>query len=255
MAFLRAGVKRKPSQERATAESASPPERIPTPLVESASPPERIPTPLVESASPPENIPTPLVESASPPERIPTPLVESASPPENIPTPLVESAFPLERIPTPLVESASPPERIPTPLVESACPPEKIPTHPAKSVSPPAKSASPPAKRVSPPAKRLVESLPERPVTPLERVDPSVLRTGAHVEVTSRLPTPPLMTRCNKSTQAYSSHLELGKRLLEQPPILPNKKLAIQPKTPAQPIHTIVLFVPDNHPMLKSGMC
>ncbi|GFQ73012.1 hypothetical protein TNCT_514291 [Trichonephila clavata] len=95
-------------------------------------------------------------------------------------------------------------------------------------VSPPAKSVSPPAKCVSPPAKRLVE--PERPVTPLERVDPSVLMTGAHVEVTSRLPTPPLMTRCNKSTQAYSSHLELGKRLLEQPPFLPNKKLAIQPK-------------------------
>ncbi|GFQ80842.1 hypothetical protein TNCT_199211 [Trichonephila clavata] len=79
--------------------------------------------------------------------------------------------------------------------------------------------------------------------------------TGAHVEVTSRLPTPPLMTRCNKSTQAYSSHLELGKRLLEQPPFLPNKKLAIQPKTPTQPTHTIVLFVPDHHPMLKSGMC
>ncbi|GFR19209.1 hypothetical protein TNCT_308691 [Trichonephila clavata] len=92
---------------------------------------------------------------------------------------------------------------------------------------------SPPAKSVSPPAKRLVESLPERPVTPLERVDPSVLMTGAHVEVTSRLPTPPLITRCNKSTQAYSSHLELGKRLLEQPPFLPNKKLTIQPKTPA----------------------
>ncbi|GFR08953.1 hypothetical protein TNCT_491951 [Trichonephila clavata] len=79
--------------------------------------------------------------------------------------------------------------------------------------------------------------------------------TGAHVEVTSCLPTPPLMTRCNKTTQAYSSHLELGKRLLERPPFLPNKKLAIQPKNPAQPIHTIVLFVPDHHPMLKSGMC
>ncbi|GFR33976.1 hypothetical protein TNCT_729101 [Trichonephila clavata] len=77
---------------------------------------------------------------------------------------------------------------------------------------------------------------------------------GAHVEVTSRLPTSPLMTRCNWSTQAYSSHLELGKRLLEQPPFLPNKKLAIQPKTPTQPIHTIVLFVPDHHPMLKSGI-
>ncbi|GFQ94040.1 hypothetical protein TNCT_625051 [Trichonephila clavata] len=204
MAFLRAGVKRKPSQERATAESASPPENIPTPLVESASPPERIHTPLVESASPPERIHTPLVESASPPVEQPA---------------------------------------------------DKIPTPPAKSVSPPAKSVSPPAKSASPPAKRLVESLPERPVTPLERVDPSVLMTGTYVEVTSRLPTQPLMTRCNKSTQAYSSHLELGKRLLEQPPFLPNKKLAIQPKTPAQPTHTIVLFVPDHHPMLKSGMC
>ncbi|GFQ75389.1 hypothetical protein TNCT_712241 [Trichonephila clavata] len=211
MAFLRAGVKRKPSQERATAESASPPERIPTPLV--------------ESASPPENIPTPLVKRASPPERIHTPPVEQ------------------------------PADKIPTPPAESVSPPEKIPRNPAKSASPPAKSVSPPAKSVSPPAKRLVESLPERPVKPLERVDPSVLMTGAHVEVTSRLPTPPLMTRCNKSTQAYSSHLELGKRLLEQPPFLPNKKLAIQPKTPAQPIHTIVLFVPDHHPMLKSGMC
>ncbi|GFQ79763.1 hypothetical protein TNCT_397601 [Trichonephila clavata] len=205
MAFLRAGVKRKLSQERATAESASPPENIPTPLVESASPPENIPTPLVESASPPENIPTPLVESASPPERIHTPLVESASPPVEQPA-----------------------DKIPTPPAESVSPPEKIPRNPAKSASPPAKSVSPPAKCVSPPAKRLVE--PERPVTPLERVDPSVLMTGAHVEVTSRLPTPPLMTRCNKSTQAYSCHLELGKRLLEQPPFLPNKKLAIQPK-------------------------
>ncbi|GFR10471.1 hypothetical protein TNCT_478691 [Trichonephila clavata] len=176
MAFLRAGVKRKLSQERATAESASPPEKIPTPLVESASPPVEQPA-------------------------------------------------------------------------------DKIPTPPAKSVSPPAKSVSPPAKSASPPAKRLVESLPERPVTPLERVDPSVLMTGAHVEVTSRLPTPPLMTRCNKSTQAYSSHLELGKRLLEQPPFLPNKKLAIQPKPPTQPTHTIVLFVPEHHPLLKSGMC
>ncbi|GFR29259.1 hypothetical protein TNCT_684451 [Trichonephila clavata] len=66
--------------------------------------------------------------------------------------------------------------------------------------------------------------------------------TGAHVEVTSRLPTPPLMTRCNKSTQAYSSHLELGKRLLEQPPFLPNKKLAIQPKPPysTNPYHCFV---------------
>ncbi|GFR23020.1 hypothetical protein TNCT_146541 [Trichonephila clavata] len=145
-------------------------------------------------------------------------------------------------------ESASPPEKIPTTLAKSASPP-------AKSVSPSAKSVSPSAKSVSPPAKRLVESLPERPVTPLERVDPSVLMTGAHVEVTSRLPTPPLMTRCNKSTQAYSSHQELGKRLLERPPFLPNKKLAIQPKTPAQPILTIVLFVTDHHPMLKSGMC
>ncbi|GFR06779.1 hypothetical protein TNCT_729711 [Trichonephila clavata] len=156
MAFLRAGVKRKLSQERATAESASPPERIHTPLVESASPPERIHTPLVESASPP-----------------------------------VEQ--PADKIPTPPAKSVSPP---------------------AKSVSPPAKSVSPPAKSVSPPAKRLVESLPERPVTPLERVDPSVLMTGAHVEVTSRLPTPPLMTRCNKSTQAYSSHLEAWKETL-----------------------------------------
>ncbi|GFQ90744.1 hypothetical protein TNCT_251021 [Trichonephila clavata] len=184
MAFLRAGVKRKLSQERATAESASPPENIPTPLVESASPPERIHTPLVESASPP-----------------------------------VEQ--PADKIPTPPAKSVSPPAK-------SVSPPAKSVSPPAKSVSPPAKSVSPPAKSVSPPAKRLVE--PERPVTPLERVDPSVLMTGAHVEVTSRLPTPPLMTRCNKSTQAYSSHLELGKRLLEQPPFLPNKKLAIQPK-------------------------
>ncbi|GFR23560.1 hypothetical protein TNCT_92581 [Trichonephila clavata] len=172
MAFLRAGVKRKLSQERATAESASPPEKIPTPLVESASPP-------------------------------------------------VEQ--PADKIPTPPAKSVSPPAK-------SVSPPAKSVSPPAKSVSPPAKSVSPPAKCVSPPAKRLVESLPERPVTPLERVDPSVLMTGAHVEVTSRLPTPPLMTRCNKSTQAYSSHLELGKRLLEQPPFLPNKKLAIQPK-------------------------
>ncbi|GFR22231.1 hypothetical protein TNCT_252391 [Trichonephila clavata] len=119
--------------------------------------------------------------------------------------------------------------------------PERIPTSPAKSASPPAKSASPPENIPTPPeniptppAKRLVESVPESPVTPLERVDPSLLMTGAHVEVTSRLPTPPLMTRCDKSTQTNSPRLELGKRLLERPPLLPNKRLDIQPKTPVQ---------------------
>ncbi|GFR06078.1 hypothetical protein TNCT_247531 [Trichonephila clavata] len=74
-------------------------------------------------------------------------------------------------------------------------------------------SASPPENIPTPPDKRLVESLPERPDTPLGREDPSVLMTGAHVEVTSRLPTPPLMTRCDKSTQTNSPCLELGKTL------------------------------------------
>ncbi|GFR21306.1 hypothetical protein TNCT_722181 [Trichonephila clavata] len=78
--------------------------------------------------------------------------------------------------------------------------------------------------------------------------------TGAHVEVTSSLPTPPLMTRCDKSTQTYSPRLELYKRLLERPPLLPNKRLAIQPETPVQQPPAIVLFVPDHHPVLKFGM-
>ncbi|GFQ64285.1 hypothetical protein TNCT_356801 [Trichonephila clavata] len=77
--------------------------------------------------------------------------------------------------------------------------------------------------------------------------------TGAHVKVTSRLPTPPLMTRCDKSTHKYSTRIEVGKRLLERTPLLPNKKLAIQPKNPVQQPPAIVLFVPDNHPVLNFG--
>ncbi|GFR31879.1 hypothetical protein TNCT_144441 [Trichonephila clavata] len=61
------------------------------------------------------------------------------------------------------------------------------------------------------------------------------------------------MTRCVKSTQTISPRLEVGKRLLERPPLLPNKRLAIQPKTPVQQPPAIVLFVPDNHPVLKFG--
>ncbi|GFQ68723.1 hypothetical protein TNCT_286771 [Trichonephila clavata] len=123
---------------------------------------------------------------------------------------------------------ASPPENIPTP-------PENIPI---------------------PPAERLVESLPdlpERPDTPLEMVDPSLLMIGAHVEVTSRLPTPPLITRCDKSTQTNSPRLELGKSFLERPKLLPNKRLAIQPETPVQQPPTIVLLVPNHHSVLKLG--
>ncbi|GFR05065.1 hypothetical protein TNCT_597771 [Trichonephila clavata] len=151
-----------------------------------------------------------------------------------------------EKIPTPLVESTSPPEKVPIRT-------EKIPTPPAESASPPENIPTPPENIPTPPAKRLVEFLPERPDTPLERVDPSLLMIGAHVEVTSRLPSPPQITRCDKSTQTNSSRLELGKRLLEQPPLLPNKRLAIQPETPVQQPPTIVLFVPNHHPVLKLG--
>ncbi|GFR08568.1 hypothetical protein TNCT_17881 [Trichonephila clavata] len=76
--------------------------------------------------------------------------------------------------------------------------------------------------------------------------------TGAHVEVTSRLPTPPLMPRCDKIPDIFS-RLEVGKRLLERTPLLPNKRLAIQLKTPVQQPPAIVLYVPDNHPVLKFG--
>ncbi|GFR20914.1 hypothetical protein TNCT_630861 [Trichonephila clavata] len=47
--------------------------------------------------------------------------------------------------------------------------------------------------------------------------------TGAHVEVTSRLPTPPLMTRCNKSTQAYSSTWSLARDSWNNHPSCPIK--------------------------------
>ncbi|GFQ93833.1 hypothetical protein TNCT_699911 [Trichonephila clavata] len=184
-----------PPQERATVESASPPEIIPTPLIESASPP------VEQPAEPDKNL-TPPAESVSPPEKIPTPTAE--------------------------------PENIPTPSAENASPPENIPT---------------------PPAERLVESLPERPDTPLEIVDPPLLMIGAHVEVTSYLPTPPLITRCDKSTQTDSPSLELGKRLLERPQLLTNTRLAIQPKTPVQQTTppTIILFIPNHHSVLKLG--
>ncbi|GFQ75661.1 hypothetical protein TNCT_419551 [Trichonephila clavata] len=78
--------------------------------------------------------------------------------------------------------------------------PERISTPLAESVSPPERSAEP-----------------EKPDTPLEMVNPSLLMTGVKVELTPR----PLITRCDKSTQTDSptlhlKRLELGRRLMER---------------------------------------
>ncbi|GFY68830.1 hypothetical protein TNIN_85831 [Trichonephila inaurata madagascariensis] len=64
----------------------------------------------------------------------------------------------------------------------------------------------------------------ERPDTPLEMVDPSLIDN--EVEVTPYIPTPPLITRCEKSTKTippilHVKRLELGKRLMEEQPTDP----------------------------------
>ncbi|GFR31691.1 hypothetical protein TNCT_599721 [Trichonephila clavata] len=85
--------------------------------------------------------------------------------------------------------------------------------------------ASSPENIPTPLAKRLVQSLPERPDTPLEMVDPSLLMTRAHVEVTSRLPTPPLRTQRDKSTQTYSPAWNLARDSWNDHPSCPIKDL------------------------------
>ncbi|GFR01260.1 hypothetical protein TNCT_24881 [Trichonephila clavata] len=155
-----------------------------------------------------------------------------------------------------LAPIVSPPERIPTPPAKSASPPVERPTEPDRIPTPLAKSASPPERIPTPPAEKLIESFPERPDTPLEMVNPSLLMTGAEVEVTSRLPTPPLITRWDKSTQTDSpslhvKRLELGNRLLERQQLLSikdsstNRRLQFNrllPKTLFCGCPTIILF-------------
>ncbi|GFU00040.1 uncharacterized protein TNCV_2345851 [Trichonephila clavipes] len=94
-----------------------------------------------------------------------------------------------ERIPTP---SAQRPERIPTPPVEPERPAEPLRMPPAEP------QRMPPAEpQRMPPAEpqRMPPAEPERP--PMEMVDPSVSVNTVEV-------TPPLITRCDKSTQTIS---------------------------------------------------
>ncbi|GFY63920.1 hypothetical protein TNIN_156051 [Trichonephila inaurata madagascariensis] len=67
------------------------------------------------------------------------------------------------------------------------------------------------------------------------------------VEVTSRIPTPPLITRCDNCNKTDSPTLHfqpLGKRPMEQS----NKRLTFR-KVPKN----IILLVPNHHPLLTLG--
>ncbi|GFV57257.1 hypothetical protein TNCV_2822741 [Trichonephila clavipes] len=87
-------------------------------------------------------------------------------------------------------------------------------------------------------------------------VDPSVFVNK--VEVTPRIPIPPLITRCNKGTQTISpylhvKHLDLGKSLLEQQQankiLCPIKQEPLENPVPKN----IVLLVPSYPPLMKLG--
>ncbi|GFX73099.1 uncharacterized protein TNCV_1705011 [Trichonephila clavipes] len=143
-----------------------------------------------------------------------------------------------ERIPTP---SAQRPERIPTPPVES----ERIPTPPVEPERPAEPLRMPPAEpQRMPPAEPEIPAEPERP--PMEMVDPSFSVNTVEV-------TPPLITRCDKSTQTISPYLhvkrlDLGKRRMEQPQA--SKRLK---QEPSEVSNNIVMWVPRNHPLMKLG--
>ncbi|GFS54582.1 uncharacterized protein TNCV_2749001 [Trichonephila clavipes] len=141
-----------------------------------------------------------------------------------------------ERIPTP---SAQRPERIPTPPVEPERPAEPLRMPPAEP------QRMPPAEpQRMPPAEPEIPAEPERP--PMEMVDPSVSVNTVEV-------TPPLITRCDKSTQTifpylHVKRLDLGKRRMEQPQT--NKRLK---QEPSKVSNNIVLWVPRNHSLMKLG--
>ncbi|GFX88602.1 uncharacterized protein TNCV_2660131 [Trichonephila clavipes] len=143
-----------------------------------------------------------------------------------------------ERIPT---LSPQRRERIPTPPVEPERPAELLRMPPAKPLRmPPAQSQRmPPAQ-----SQRMPPTEPERP--PMEMVDPSVSVNTVEV-------TPPLITRCDKSTQTISPYLhakrlDLGKRCMEYPQA--NKRLK---QVSSEVSNNIVLWVPRNHPLIKLG--
>ncbi|GFW46570.1 hypothetical protein TNCV_1936401 [Trichonephila clavipes] len=79
----------------------------------------------------------------------------------------------------------------------------------------------------------------------------------SEVEVTPCIPTPPLITCCDKSTQTISPYLhierlDLGKRLMERKQQQVNKRLcpAIKQEPLENPVpNNIVLLIPNNHPM------
>ncbi|GFW27960.1 hypothetical protein TNCV_768401 [Trichonephila clavipes] len=141
-------------------------------------------------------------------------LPERPAEPERIPIP---SAQRLETILTPPIEPERPAEPLRMPLAE----PQRMP-----------------------PAEFGIPSEPERPT--MEMVDPSVSVNTVEV-------TPPLITRCDKSTQTISPYLhvkrlDLGKRRMEQPQA--NKRLK---QEPSEVSNNIVLWVPRNHPLMKLG--
>ncbi|GFU88363.1 hypothetical protein TNCV_847561 [Trichonephila clavipes] len=145
---------------------------------------------------------------------------------------LAERLYLLERIPTPPSQRPAEPERVPTPPAA----PERIPSPPAE-----------PERMPTPPA--------ERP--PLEIADSSA--SVNNIEVTPRIPTPPLITRCDKGTQTippylHVKRLDFGKRLWKQQRV--NKRLC--PTIKQEPLENpvpknIVLWELSNHPLIKLG--
>ncbi|GFU15953.1 hypothetical protein TNCV_2368791 [Trichonephila clavipes] len=163
-----------------------------------------------------------------------------------------------------LAERLSLPERIPTPPAQRPAEPERIPpTEPER--IPPAKpeiippvdpESNPPAEPESNPSAE-PERIPPAERPPLEMVDPSVFVNK--VEVTPRIPTPPLITCCDKGTQTISPYLhvkrlDLRKRLMEQKQS--NKRFC--PTIKKEPLENpvsknIALWVLSNHPLMKLG--
>ncbi|GFV24212.1 uncharacterized protein TNCV_2632161 [Trichonephila clavipes] len=141
-------------------------------------------------------------------------------------------------------ERPAEPERIPTSPAQR---PERIPTSPAQR---PERIPTPPAQiheRIPTPSVE-PERIPTPPVEPERQllVDPSVFMDNVEV-------TPPLISRCDKSTQTISPYLhvkrlDLGKRRMEQPQA--HKRLK---QEPSEVSNSIVLWVPRNHPLMKLG--
>ncbi|GFS80741.1 uncharacterized protein TNCV_86601 [Trichonephila clavipes] len=138
-------------------------------------------------------------------------------------------------------------------LPERPAEPQRMPPAEPLRMLPAEPQRMPPAKPHRMPPAEPQRMPPAEPEIPAESERPPMEMVALYVSVNTVEVTPPLIIRCDKSTQTIFRYLhvkrhDLGKRRMEKPQT--NKRLK---KEPSEVSNNIVLWVPGNHPLMKLG--